>query len=74
MLFTELKNKAPSQSYRIFISENTYNYITRVNFKANLPKMAKLDVQNLFSPTFFDVNDYKLVDVIFRSILREFIT
>ena len=74
MLFTELKNMSPSQSYRISISENTYNYITRTNFKANFPKMAKFEFQNLSPPTFFEINVYNLVDVTFRSILREFIT
>ena len=55
-----------------FISENTYNYIMRANFKRNFPKMTKLKIENLSSPKFFKLKIYNLVDNILRSILREF--
>ena len=45
----------------------------RANFKANFPKMAKLEVQNLSLPTFFEIKAYNFEDVTFKSILREFL-
>ena len=46
----------------------------RAIFKANFPKMAKLEVQNLSLPTFFEIKAYNFEDVTFKSILREFFT
>ena len=53
MLYTESKNIAHSQSYRIFNSGKKCNNITRTNFNCDLPKMTISGISKFISAYIF---------------------